>query len=80
MADRVLRAPEGMLCVLPPEWGRWSNLVARFTTWAQPLGYGLLSTPMVERCEVFAPVDASTVVAPHELCDFVDRGGQRPVL
>jgi histidyl-tRNA synthetase len=80
-ADReLMRAPKGMLDVLPPASGRWMELVARFAQRAERFGYGLLLTPMVEHYEVFARVGASTDVVRKEMYDFVDRGGRRLAL
>ena len=60
-ADRdVMRAPKGMLDVLPPESSRWVEVVTRFASRAQRFGYGLLLTPIVEHYEVFARVGETT--------------------
>jgi len=80
-ADRdVIRAPKGMLDVLPPESARWTALVTRFASWAERFGYGLLLTPIVEHYEVFARVGETTDVVRKEMYDFVDRGGRRLAL
>src|SRR5260221_6409443 len=80
-ADRdVLRAPKGMLDVLPPESARWIDVVSRFALRAERFGYGLLLTPIVEHYEVFARVGATTDVVRKEMYEFVDRGGRRPAL
>src|SRR5437588_545607 len=56
-ADRdVMRAPKGMLDVLPPDSARWIELVGRFAGRAERFGYGLVLTPIVEHYEVFARV------------------------
>jgi histidyl-tRNA synthetase len=76
----VMRAPKGMLDVLPPESARWIDVVQRFATRAARFGYGLLLTPVVEHYEVFARVGETTDVVRKEMYDFVDRGGRRLAL
>jgi histidyl-tRNA synthetase len=76
----LMRAPKGMLDVLPPESGRWTELVARFAGRAERFGYGLVLTPIVEHYEVFQRVGESTDVVRKEMYDFVDRGGRRLAL
>ena len=75
-----MRAPKGMLDVLPPDSARWIDVVARFGARAGRFGYGLLLTPIVEHYEVFARVGESTDVVRKEMYDFVDRGGRRLAL
>jgi histidyl-tRNA synthetase len=75
-----MRAPKGMLDVLPPESARWTEVVARFAARAERFGFGLLLTPIVEHYEVFARVGESTDVVRKEMYDFVDRGGRRLAL
>ena len=75
-----MRAPKGMLDVLPPESARWMDVVARFAARAGRFGYGLLLTPIVEHYEVFARVGETTDVVRKEMYDFVDRGGRRLAL
>ena len=80
-ADKeLMRAPKGMLDVLPPESARWMELVARFAELATRFGYGLVITPIVEHYEVFARVGETTDVVRKEMYDFVDRGGRRLAL
>jgi histidyl-tRNA synthetase len=80
-ADRdVMRAPKGMLDVLPPESARWIEVVARFASRAERFGYGLLLTPILEHYEVFARVGETTDVVRKEMYDFTDRGGRRLAL
>ncbi|MDQ1379337.1 MAG: histidyl-tRNA synthetase, partial [Actinomycetota bacterium] len=69
-----MRAPKGMLDVLPPESARWMEVVARFAKRAERFGFGLLLTPIVEHYEVFARVGETTDVVRKEMYDFVDRG------
>ena len=80
-ADReLMRAPKGMLDVLPPESARWTEVVARFADRAARFGYGLLLTPIVEHYEVFARVGETTDIVRKEMYEFVDRGGRRLAL
>src|SRR4051812_32237392 len=80
-ADKeLMRAPKGMLDVLPPDSARWTELVARFAELATRFGYGLVVTPIVEHYEVFQRVGESTDVVRKEMYDFVDRGGRRLAL
>ncbi len=75
-----MRAPKGMLDVLPPESARWTELVARFATRAHRFGYGLIVTPIVEHSEVFQRVGETTDVVRKEMYEFVDRGGRHLAL
>jgi histidyl-tRNA synthetase len=75
-----MRAPKGMLDVLPPDSARWIEIVTRFATRAERFGFGLLLTPIVEHYEVFARVGETTDVVRKEMYDFVDRGGRRIAL
>src|ERR1700730_10312444 len=80
-ADKeLMRAPKGMLDVLPPESARWMELVARFAELAPRFGYGLVIPPIVEHYDVFARVGESNDVVRKEMYDFVDRGGRRLAL
>jgi len=79
-ARETMRAPKGMLDVLPPESGRWTELVARFAQRAARFGYGLLVTPIVEHYEVFRRVGETTDIVRKEMYDFTDRGGRRLAL
>lgn len=80
-ADRdVMRAPKGMLDVLPPDSARWMEIVARFAKRAERFGFGLLLTPIVEHYEVFARVGETTDVVRKEMYEFVDRGGRHLAL
>jgi histidyl-tRNA synthetase len=76
----VIRAPKGMLDVLPPESSRWVEVITRFASRAERFGYGLLLTPIVEHYEVFARVGETTDVIRKEMYEFVDRGGRRLAL
>src|SRR3954470_10881319 len=80
-ADRnVIRAPKGMLDVLPPDSARWIDVVGRFAKRAEGFGYGLLLTPIIEHYDVFARVGESTDVVRKEMYDFEDKGGRRLAL
>jgi histidyl-tRNA synthetase len=80
-ADRnVMRAPKGMLDVLPPESARWIDVIERFASRAERFAYGLLLTPIVEHYEVFARVGETTDIVRKEMYEFVDRGGRRLAL
>src|SRR5215471_14394630 len=76
----LMRAPKGMLDVLPPESDRWIELVMRFATRAARFGYGLLLTPVVEHYEVFQRIGETTDVVSKEMYEFVDRGGRHLAL
>ena len=75
-----MRAPKGMLDVLPPDSARWIEVVGRFAARAERFGFGLLMTPIVEHYDVFARVGETTDVVRKEMYDFVDRGGRRLAL
>ncbi len=75
-----MRAPKGMLDVLPPESARWIDVIERFASRAERFAYGLLLTPIVEHYEVFARIGETTDVVRKEMYDFVDRGGRRLAL
>jgi histidyl-tRNA synthetase len=80
-ADKeLMRAPKGMLDVLPPESARWTEFVARFAVLAARYGYGLVVTPIVEHYEVFARVGETTDVVRKEMYEFTDRGGRHLAL
>ena len=57
-----MRAPKGMLDVLPPDSARWIEVVGRFAARAERFGFGLLMTPIVEHYDVFARVGETTDV------------------
>jgi histidyl-tRNA synthetase len=85
MADRdsqrdLMRAPKGMLDVLPPESARWIEVVVRFAERARRFGFGLVVTPVLEHYEVFARAGETTDVVQKEMYDFDDKGGRRLAL
>ncbi len=75
-----MRAPKGMLDVLPPDSARWIEVVGRFAERAERFGFGLLLTPIVEHYEVFARVGETTDVVRKEMYEFTDRGGRHLAL
>jgi histidyl-tRNA synthetase len=69
-----------MLDVLPPDSGRWIDVISRFAVRAERFGYGLIITPVVEHYEVFERVGEQTDVVSKEMYAFEDRGGRRLAL
>ncbi len=78
--DDLFRAPKGVHDVLPPESGRWVEIVARFAERARRYGYGLAITPMFEHVEVFQRVGEHTDVVAKEMYELTDKGGRRLAL
>ncbi len=78
--DDRFRAPKGVHDVLPPESGRWVEIVARFAERARRYGYGLAITPMFEHVEVFQRVGEHTDVVSKEMYELTDKGGRRLAL
>jgi histidyl-tRNA synthetase len=76
----VFRAPKGVHDVLPPESGRWADLVARFAARAARFGYGLVVGPLFEHVEVFERVGEHTDVVAKEMYAFADKGGRQLAL
>lgn len=76
MADDSYRAPKGTHDVLPPESGRWIEVVSAFASRAERAGFGLLLTPVFEHVEVFARVGETTDVVSKEMYEFTDKGGR----
>lgn len=66
--------------MLPPESGRWVEIVARFADRARRYGYGLAITPMFEHLEVFQRVGEHTDVVAKEMYELTDKGGRRLAL
>jgi histidyl-tRNA synthetase len=75
--DDLFRAPKGVHDVLPPESGRWTDIVATFADRARRYGYGLAVTPMFEHIEVFQRVGEHTDVVSKEMYELTDKGGRR---
>jgi histidyl-tRNA synthetase len=61
--------------VLPPESGRWQQLVERFGAAFGAAGYARLITPILEELAVFERVGEGTDVVTKEMYEFVDRDG-----
>ncbi len=80
VAPEVFRAPKGVHDVLPPESGRWADLVARFAARAARFGYGLVVGPLFEHVEVFERVGEHTDVVAKEMYAFADKGGRQLAL
>jgi histidyl-tRNA synthetase len=78
--DDSYRAPVGTHDVLPPESGRWAQLVSLFARRAARFGYGLVLTPTFEHVEVFQRVGEGTDVVRKEMYEFTDKGGRRLAL
>ncbi|MCU0311193.1 MAG: histidine--tRNA ligase [Acidimicrobiales bacterium] len=74
------QAPTGTRDVLPPESGRWQQLVATFADHVGRAGYGLLQSPMFEEFAVFARVGEGTDVVRKEMYDFLDKGDRHLAL
>ncbi|HUS60547.1 MAG TPA: histidine--tRNA ligase [Acidimicrobiales bacterium] len=74
------QTPPGTRDVLPPESGRWEDLVARFATLARGSGFGLIINPMFEDIGVFRPVGDSTDIVRKEMYDFRDKGDRHLAL
>jgi histidyl-tRNA synthetase len=72
--DTSYRAPVGVHDVLPPESGRWAEVVARFAGAAARAGFGLVQTPLFEHVEVFRRVGEHTDVVNKEMYEFRDKG------
>lgn len=70
------RSPKGIHDVLPPESGRWVDLVSRFAARAQNAGFGLVISPMFEHVEVFERVGEHTDVVSKEMYTLTDKGGR----
>ena len=78
--DDLFRTPKGVHDVLPPESGRWIEIVARFADRARRYGYGLAITPMFEHVEVFQRVGEHTDVVSKEMYELTDKGGRKLAL
>lgn len=74
------KAPVGVHDVIPPESGRWQQLVAAFAEHVGRAGYGLCQSPMFEDIGVFARMGEGTDVVTKEMYDFTDRGDRHLAL
>lgn len=74
------KAPVGTRDVLPPESGRWEDLIARFAQLVEAAGYRLLQSPLFEDFGVFQRLGQGTDVVRKEMYDFDDKGGRHIAL
>jgi histidyl-tRNA synthetase len=73
----TIRGPKGTLDVLPPESGRWRQLLRAFDGLAERFGYGLVLTPLFEATELFARgVGEETDIVEKQMYTFQDKGGR----
>ncbi|MEI8335473.1 MAG: histidine--tRNA ligase [Actinomycetes bacterium] len=79
-SDPAFRAPIGVHDVLPPESGRWADVVTRFAARAGIFGFGLIQTPLFEHIEVFRRVGEHTDVVSKEMYEFRDKGDRHLAL
>ncbi len=79
-SDPAFRAPIGVHDVLPPESGRWADVVTRFARRAGIFGFGLIQTPLFEHIEVFHRVGEHTDVVSKEMYEFRDKGDRHLAL
>ncbi|MBJ7381736.1 MAG: histidine--tRNA ligase [Acidimicrobiia bacterium] len=79
-SDPAFRAPIGVHDVLPPESGRWADVVTRFARRAGIFGFGLIQTPLFEHIEVFRRVGEHTDVVSKEMYEFRDKGDRHLAL
>lgn len=76
-----LRAPKGTQDVLPPESGRWEEVISRFGSAAHRAGFGLVIDPLFEDVEVFRRgVGGASETVTREMYEFDDRAGRRLAL
>ncbi len=79
-SDPAFRAPIGVHDVLPPESGRWADVVTSFARRAGIFGFGLIQTPLFEHIEVFRRVGEHTDVVSKEMYEFRDKGDRHLAL
>jgi histidyl-tRNA synthetase len=80
-ANEAFQAPKGTADTLPPESGRWEEIVTRFAGIARRAGYGLVLNPMFEDVRVFKRgVGESTDIVTKEMYEFEDKGGRKLAL
>ena len=70
----------GMRDILPPEAGRFEQLVAVFAEIVESAGYGRLNTPLIEDYGVFVRIGDATDVVSKEMYDFTDHGDRHVAL
>ena len=66
--------------ILPPEAGRFEQLVAVFAEIVESAGYGRLNTPLIEDYGVFVRIGDATDVVSKEMYDFTDHGDRHVAL
>jgi len=76
----MFQAPKGTRDILPPESGRWQELVAVFAEVFGRAAYGLVQNPMFEDIGVFQRLGEGTEVVRKEMYDFFDKGDRHLAL
>ena len=66
--------------ILPPDAGRWRELVRVFADQVESGGYECIVPPMFEDLGVFQRLGDATDVVTKEMYDFVDKGGRHIAL
>ena len=66
--------------ILPPDAGRWRELVRVFADQVESGGYECIVPPMFEELGVFQRLGDATDVVTKEMYDFVDKGGRHIAL
>ena len=66
--------------ILPPDAGRWRELVRVFADQVESAGYECIVPPMFEDLGVFQRLGDATDVVTKEMYDFVDKGGRHIAL
>ena len=65
---------------MPPDAGRWRELVRIFAAEVESAGYQCIVPPMFEDLGVFQRLGDATDVVTKEMYDFVDKGGRHIAL
>jgi histidyl-tRNA synthetase len=65
---------------MPPDAGRWRELVRVFADQVESAGYECIVPPMFEDLGVFQRLGDATDVVTKEMYDFVDKGGRHIAL
>ncbi|MSZ54982.1 MAG: histidine--tRNA ligase, partial [Actinobacteria bacterium] len=66
--------------IMPPDAGRWRELVRIFAAEVESAGYQCIVPPMFEDLGVFQRLGDATDVVTKEMYDFVDKGGRHIAL
>ncbi|MTA54080.1 MAG: histidine--tRNA ligase, partial [Actinobacteria bacterium] len=66
--------------ILPPDAGRWRELVRIFADGVESAGYQCIVPPMFEDLGVFLRLGDATDVVTKEMYDFEDKGGRHIAL